>query len=118
MGNWSGHSTCNANPENEAKEASKAAAKSELMRYAHFFERFVAHQKAERFAATEQIHTMEVLAGELCARCGFSIPSRRADPGCYFPLTLFVAFSSLIAECAGHSFSENKRVLYIPISGL
>eukprot|EP00928_Gymnodinium_smaydae_P006462 TRINITY_DN12291_c0_g1_i3.p1 TRINITY_DN12291_c0_g1~~TRINITY_DN12291_c0_g1_i3.p1 ORF type:complete len:528 (+),score=111.05 TRINITY_DN12291_c0_g1_i3:36-1586(+) len=64
MAPWSSHSACNSEGAEveKKKEVNKAKQKSELMRYAHYYERYVAHEKAEQFAATDQRKQMESMA--------------------------------------------------------
>merc|ERR1719323_98028 len=50
--------------------------KSELLRYAHFYERFVAHQRAEQFAATEQLQKVKDLE-DFLRTFGFSVSDLR-----------------------------------------
>lgn len=59
---WKDHLQCNAAPEDQEESQKKAAAKSDLLRYAHFFDRYLAHQKAEQFAATGQAKALEDVA--------------------------------------------------------
>mmetsp|Transcript_28250 Transcript_28250/g.65338 ORF Transcript_28250/g.65338 Transcript_28250/m.65338 type:complete len:508 (+) Transcript_28250:70-1593(+) len=73
MGDWSKHSTCNAKPEAQSEVDVKARAKSELLRYAHFYERFMEHDRAQRFAAKEQMDNMEALANILCQVLSFKV---------------------------------------------
>lgn len=70
---WTNHTTCNAIKEHKESELSKAAAKFELMRYAHFYERYLAHHKAEQFAATNQLQDMESVSHMLSSNHGFSV---------------------------------------------
>uniref|UniRef100_A0A7S0ABC2 RBR-type E3 ubiquitin transferase n=1 Tax=Pyrodinium bahamense TaxID=73915 RepID=A0A7S0ABC2_9DINO len=73
MRDWKGHQSCNATPESKAAVDEKARAKSELMRYAHFYERYMAHHKAQQFAATEQMQGMETLASLLCTNHSWKV---------------------------------------------
>lgn len=70
---WIGHSNCNATPVDQQAEQNKALAKSEILRYGHFYERYLAHHKAENFAATDQLQGMEAVASALCASRGFKV---------------------------------------------
>lgn len=54
MGNWDGHTNCNAMTQSKKKLEAQALAKSELIRYGHFYERFCAHEKAQQFSARDQ----------------------------------------------------------------
>jgi len=54
MGPWKNHKTCNASPESNAETEAKAMAKSELMRYGHFYERYLEHHKAQQYSAKTQ----------------------------------------------------------------
>lgn len=51
---WNDHKICNAPPEDAWATQQRETAKHDLMRYAHYCERFLAHEKAEAFAATTQ----------------------------------------------------------------
>merc|ERR1712216_109236 len=64
MADWNNHKTCNAEKESKDTEE-KAMAKSALMRYSHFFERYMAHHGAQQFASTTQMEAMEALAASL-----------------------------------------------------
>jgi len=70
---WATHKACNARPESQAAQDKNAKAKCELLRYAHFYERYMAHHKAQLFASGEQMQGMEVLASMLCADHGFKV---------------------------------------------
>ncbi|CAE7265113.1 ARI7 [Symbiodinium natans] len=59
---WKDHTQCNAISEDQLETQKKAAAKSDLLRYAHFFDRYLAHHKAEQFAATGQAKALEAVA--------------------------------------------------------
>lgn len=66
MGDWRNHRACNAVEQSPA-EKEKDVARSELMRYGHFYERYVAHHKAQMFAVENQMKTMEFVGTSLCA---------------------------------------------------
>merc|ERR1711879_1118705 len=51
-GDWKGHTNCNAFEEKESGDVREA--RSEVLRYAHFFERFREHERAQIFASTSQ----------------------------------------------------------------
>eukprot|EP00927_Polykrikos_kofoidii_P079530 TRINITY_DN76305_c0_g1_i1.p1 TRINITY_DN76305_c0_g1~~TRINITY_DN76305_c0_g1_i1.p1 ORF type:complete len:533 (+),score=93.66 TRINITY_DN76305_c0_g1_i1:50-1600(+) len=71
---WKGHRTCNASAQSEkAPEAWAAAAKSELIRYSHYYERYLAHHKAENFAATDQLTGIESVATALSVSRGHKV---------------------------------------------
>mmetsp|Transcript_108527 Transcript_108527/g.305904 ORF Transcript_108527/g.305904 Transcript_108527/m.305904 type:complete len:510 (-) Transcript_108527:96-1625(-) len=70
---WQQHRSCNAIPSNQEEEEQRAWEKYDLMHYGHFYERYMAHHKAEQFAATDQLEGMEVVAAQLCARHNYSV---------------------------------------------
>lgn len=59
MKKWNDHRQCNAVEEDVV---GKAASKHELLRYAHYFERYLAHHKAEHFAASDLLKASEAVA--------------------------------------------------------
>lgn len=67
---WKTHGACNAEPKAEAHENEL---RTELMRYMHTFERYQAHHKAQIFAATEQVRSMQMVASVLCSCHGLDV---------------------------------------------
>lgn len=59
MKSWRDHRQCNAVEEDAT---GKAATKHELLRYAHYFERYLAHHKAEQFASKGLRQASEAVA--------------------------------------------------------
>jgi len=47
LADWNGHGTCNA-PQDTAKERAREGARSELLRYGHYWERFMAQEAAQK----------------------------------------------------------------------
>merc|ERR1712048_615222 len=77
MADWRSHKTCNASPADAEAEKKRESTKSELMRYAHYYERYIAHHKAELFAAKEQSRNMEEVAGHFNALNGYKVTDLR-----------------------------------------
>jgi len=73
MAPWAGHRVCNSTPEQDKDQSARAKVKHELLRYAHYYERYVAHHKAQQYAAREQMQSMDHLASTLCADYGFKV---------------------------------------------
>jgi len=71
MGDWRGHETCNR--EGVEADANRENSRSDLLRYAHYAERFMAHQQAEKFSATAQLQHMEALEFQLVSFNGYSL---------------------------------------------
>ncbi|CAJ1436964.1 unnamed protein product [Effrenium voratum] len=66
---WQNHQQCNA-ADDDLVNRSKAASKHELLRYAHYFERYLAHHKAEKFAAAGQRQALEAVAEQFIKSLG------------------------------------------------
>jgi len=73
MQDWKTHSKCNAEPENVEKLNKMAQEKSELFRYAHFFERYLEHEKAQKYAASEQKSQIETVGSLLSVRLDLKV---------------------------------------------
>ncbi|OLP81299.1 putative E3 ubiquitin-protein ligase rbrA, partial [Symbiodinium microadriaticum] len=81
---WKDHLQCNAAPEDQEESQKKAAAKSDLLRYAHFFDRYLAHQKAEQFAATGQAKALEDVAELFLKHLQVEVRGRTVTQGIYW----------------------------------
>jgi len=78
MQDWHNHKSCNGHEQEQEDEqkfskASLSSVKNELLRYAHFFERYSAHHKAEQFAAVDQSQAMAAVADALTTSVGYSV---------------------------------------------
>merc|ERR1740121_930462 len=67
---WQGHTNCNKFAKEEGSEVKDA--RTELMRYAHFFERYKEHEKAQQFADGQMRETLGELAKLLAVEGGIS----------------------------------------------
>lgn len=73
--NWRGHTSCNKYQQEESQDVRDA--RSELQRYAHFFERFRAHEKAQDFADGHQREHIDQVMRALVVESG--VPLKTAE---------------------------------------
>jgi ariadne-1 len=72
---WKGHSACNQYNKEESQDVRDA--RSELQRYAHFFERYRAHEKAQEYAGGTQREHIDALMRAIVVEGG--VPVKTAE---------------------------------------